>query len=87
MNKTSIQLRVAGEPFWAYRYPDLPHNHAEINTQLSPDGNRRKRRSTDAYADGDRVEFDSNHNIVRLVRTRAEVLRDLANLTIGDSHA
>jgi hypothetical protein len=82
VNKTSIQLRVAGEPFWAYRYPDLPYNQAEINTQLSTEGNRRKHSLTDAYAYGDRVEFDADRNVFRLVKTRAEVLKDIANLTV-----
>ncbi len=62
----NIRLKIPGESFWAYRYPDLPENQAEINNHLL----------TDQYAFGDRVEFDEDRNVTRLVKTRAEVQAD-----------
>jgi hypothetical protein len=59
----NIRLKIPGESFWAYRYPDLPENQAEINNHLL----------SDQYAFGDRVEFDEDRNVIRLVKTRAEV--------------
>ena len=61
--KNQIRLRIPGESFWAYRYPDLPENQAEINNHLL----------SDQYAFGDRVEFDEDGNVIRLIKTRAEV--------------
>ncbi len=58
-----IRLKIPGESFWAFRYPDLPDNQAEINNQLL----------SDEYSFGDRVEFDEDRNVTRLVKTRAEV--------------
>lgn len=58
-----IRLKIPGESFWAYRYPDLPENQAEINNHLL----------SEDYAFGDRVEFDADRNVIRLVKTRAEV--------------
>lgn len=58
-----IRLKVDGESFWAFRYLDLPENQAEINNHLL----------TSAYSFGDRVEFDADRNVVRLVKTRVEV--------------
>ena len=65
----NIRLKIAGESFWAYQYPDLPENQAEINNHLL----------TDEYAFGDRVEFDSDRNVVRLVKTAAEVKAEFAS--------
>lgn len=62
----NIRLKIPGESFWAYRYPDLPENQAEINNHLL----------SNDYAFGDRVEFDENRNVVRLVKTRAEVQKE-----------
>ena len=62
-----IRLKLPGESFWAYQYPDLPENQAEINNHLF---------STE-YAFGDRVEFDKDRNVVKLVKTRAEVEDEL----------
>lgn len=59
----NIRLKIPGESFWATQYEDLPNNQAEINNHpLSGD-----------YSYGDRVEFDQDRNIVRLVKTRAQV--------------
>ncbi len=59
----NIRLKVPGESFWASQYEDLPHNQAEINNHLL----------SDRYAYGDRVEFDEDRNVIRLVKTRAQV--------------
>lgn len=58
-----IRLKVPGESFWAYQYDDLPENQAEINNHLL----------TDQYSYGDRVEFDEDRNVVRLVKTAKQV--------------
>lgn len=47
----------------AYRYPDLPDNQAEINN--SP--------LSDEYNYGDRVEFDEDRNVVRIVLKSDEI--------------
>jgi hypothetical protein len=60
----NIRLKLPGESFWAYVYADLPANQAEINNHLI---------TSELYAFGDRVEFDNDRNVVRLVMTRAEV--------------
>jgi len=60
---SNIRLKIPGESFWAYQYPDLPPNQAEVNNHLL----------SDVYAFGDRVEFDDNRNVVRLVMPRSEV--------------
>ena len=62
-----IRLKIPGESFWAYKYPDLPENQAEINNHLL----------SGDYAFGDRVEYDEDRNVVRLVKTRAEVKIEL----------
>jgi hypothetical protein len=59
-----IRLKIPGESFWAFQYDDLPANQAEVNNNLM---------TTDQYAYGDRVEFDEDRNVTRLVMTRAEV--------------
>lgn len=41
----------------AYRYDDLPDNQAEINNDLL----------SEDYRFGDRVEFDEDRNVTRLV--------------------
>jgi hypothetical protein len=56
-------LKLPGESFWAYRYDDLPANQAEINNNVIADG----------FSFGDRVEFDDDRNVTRLVKTREEV--------------
>lgn len=58
-----IRLKIPGESFWAYRYPDLPENQAEINNDLFSKN----------FRFGDRVEFDEGRNVVRLVKTRLQV--------------
>lgn len=58
-----IRLKIPGESFWAYQYDDLPPNQAEINNDLI----------SDQYHFGDRVEFDEDRNVVRIVKTREEV--------------
>ena len=62
-----IRLKIPGESFWATQYDDLPQNQAEINNHLL----------TDKYAYGDRVEFDENRNVTKLVKTRADVQKEL----------
>lgn len=64
---SSIRLKIQGESFWGYRYPDLPENQAEINNHPI----------SGPYGFGDRVEFDENRNIVRLVKTREEVEEEM----------
>jgi len=58
-----IRLKIPGESFWAYQYDDLPANQAEINNHLI----------SDHYHFGDRVEFDDDRNVVRIVKTRGQV--------------
>ena len=65
---SGIRLKIPGELFWAFQYPDLPKNQAEINNHLI---------TTDEYAFGDRVEFDEERNVIRLVKTRAEVAAEI----------
>ena len=60
----NILLKLPGELFWATQYDDLPSNQAEVNNHLINSGQ---------YAFGDRVEFDADRNVIRLVKTRAEV--------------
>lgn len=62
-----IRLKIPGESFWAYQYPDLPPNQAEINNHpLNTE-----------YEYGDRVEFDEDRNITRVVKTREQVKEEL----------
>lgn len=65
----NIRLKLPGESFWATQYDDLPENQAEINNHLL----------SDKYAFGDRVEFDADRNVTRLVKTRAEVAVEIGN--------
>ena len=58
-----IRLKIPGEYFWAYQYDDLPEDQAEINNHLL----------SDQYHFGDRVEFDEDRNVTRIVKTRAQV--------------
>lgn len=60
---SNIRLKIEGEHFWAFQYPDLPKNQAEVNNHLL----------SDKCAYGDRVEFDDDRNFIRVVKTRAEV--------------
>lgn len=69
----NIRLKIPGELFWATQYPDLPSNQAEINNNLL----------TDQYHYGDRVEFDEDRNVVRLIKTRAQVAAELKGLRTG----
>lgn len=62
----NIRLKIPGESFWATQYDDLPANQAEINNYLI----------TKKYSYGDRVEFDDDRNVVRLIKTRAEVIAE-----------
>ena len=62
-----IRLKVPGESFWAYQYDDLPPNQAEINNHVL----------NDKYAFGDRVEFDEDRNVTRLVLTRQQVAAEI----------
>lgn len=64
-----IRLKIPGESFWAFRYDDLPENQAEINNRLL----------SDAYSFCDRVEFDEDRNVVRLIKTREQVVKELAD--------
>ena len=64
----NIRLKILGESFWAYQYPDLPDNQAEINNHVLTDG----------FAFGDRVEFDSDRNVTRLVKTAEQVKKEIA---------
>lgn len=63
---SNIRLKIPGESFWALQYPDLPLNQAEINNHLL----------SDKYSFGDRDEFDEDRNVVRLVKTRVEVMSE-----------
>lgn len=67
--ENQIRLKLPEESFWGYQYPDLPKNQAEINNHLV---------TTDKYSFGDRVEFDEEHNITKLVMTREEVAKEIA---------
>ena len=69
MSGKNIRLHISGESFWAFQYDDLPANQAEINNKLV---------TTDQYAYGDRVEFDDDRRVVRLVKTRAQVSEEAA---------
>lgn len=64
-----IRLKIPGESFWAYQYPDLPKNQAEINNHLL----------SAEYSFGDRVEFDSDRNVTRLVKTKRQVEEEQAH--------
>lgn len=64
-----IRLKLPNESFWAYRYPDLPDNQAEINNDVLSDG----------YGFGDRVEFDKDRNVTRLIKTREQVMQEQTN--------
>lgn len=63
----NIRLKIPGESFWATQYDDLPNNQAEVNNYLL----------TDKYKFGDRVEFDEDRNVIRLVKTREQVREEL----------
>ena len=63
----NIRLRIPGESFWATQYDDLPANQAEVNNHLF----------SDQYAYGDRVEFDADRNVTRLVKTREQVAAEI----------
>ena len=63
----NIRVKLPGESFWAAVYSDLPENQVEINNHPLTEG----------YEYGDRVEIDEDGNIVRLVKTRAEVNEEL----------
>jgi len=69
---SNIRLKILGESFWGFQYPDLPKNQAEINNHLM----------SETYAYGDRVEFDEDRNVTRLVKTRAEVAAEQASKKI-----
>ena len=62
----NIRLRIPGESFWAFQYDDLPSNQAEVNNHLF----------SNQYQFGDRVEFDDERNVVRIVKTRAEIMKE-----------
>lgn len=62
-----IRLKIPGESFWATQYDDLPINQAEVNNDLL----------TNKYKFGDRVEFDEDRNVIRLVKTREQVREEL----------
>ena len=64
----NVRLKIPGESFWATQYDDLPSNQAEINNQLINNSD---------YDYGDRVEFDEDRNVVRLVMTRAQVKSEM----------
>lgn len=72
----NIRLKIPGESFWAFQYPDLPKNQAEINNHLI----------TNEYAFGDRVEFDEDRNVTRLVKTRAEINKEHPLLKMFDDN-
>lgn len=59
----NIRLKIPGESFWATQYDDIPANQAEVNNHLL----------SEQYKYGDRVEFDNERNVVRLVKTREQV--------------
>lgn len=63
-----IRVKLPGESFWACTYLDLPANQAEINNVPLTEG----------FNFGDRIEFDEDRNVTRVVKTRAEVSAELA---------
>ena len=65
---SNIRLKIPGESFWAFQYPDLPKNQAEVNNHLL----------SNTYSFGDRVEFDENGYVTRIIKTRAEVIAELS---------
>ena len=69
-----IRLKISGESFWAFKYDDLPPNQAEINNHLL----------TDKYSYGDRVEFDEDRNVIRLVKTQDEVKVEMQQKNGGE---
>jgi hypothetical protein len=73
----NIRLKVGGESFWASQYPDLPKNQAEINNYLL----------NKQYHFGDRVEFDEDRNVVRLVKTRAQVRAEINGTLVAKAVA
>ena len=62
----NIRVKLPGESFWAAVYDDLPENQVEINNQPLTEG----------YSFGDRVEIDEDRNVIRLVMTREEVMKE-----------
>ena len=68
-NNNHIRLKIPGETFWAYRYPDLPENQAEINNHLL----------SNEFSFGDRVEFDENRNVTRLIKRREDIQKESHN--------
>ena len=68
-NNNHIRLKIPGESFWAYRYPDLPENQAEINNHLL----------SNEFSFGDRVEFDENRNVTRLIKRREDIQKESHN--------
>lgn len=62
-----LRLKFGNESFWAFHYDDLPENQAEVNNHLL----------TNELHYGDRVEFDNDRNVIRLVKTRQEIMVEL----------
>lgn len=65
---SNIRLKAGDESFWAFQYPDLPKNQAEVNNHLVGDH---------GFDFGDRVEFDEDKKVIRLVKTRNEIIEEL----------
>jgi hypothetical protein len=66
-----IRVRIPGESFWACQYDDLPPNQVEINNHLL----------SNEYAFGDRVEIDDERRVVRLIKTRKQVMAEIKKKT------
>jgi hypothetical protein len=67
---SNIRLKAGNELFWAFQYPDLPKNQAEVNNPLVGDH---------GFDFGDRVEFDEDRRVTRLIKTSQEVQEELQN--------
>ena len=64
----NIRLKLPQESFWAFRHPDLPKNQAEINNYVL----------NEDYSYGDRVEFNEDRKVTKLIKTREQVIEEKA---------
>jgi len=64
----NIRLKLPQESFWAFQHPDLPKNQAEINNYVL----------NEDYSYGDRVEFNEDRKVTKLIKTREQVIEEQA---------
>ena len=64
----NIRSKLPKESFWAFQYPDLPKNQAEINNYVL----------NEDYSYGDRVEFNEDRKVTKLIKTREQVIEEQA---------